>query len=67
MRILKAGYGLDPNGFIVSDASKDKIDDVYMTCIHESIESFKQVFHQELHSVYLYGSVAEEKRFQNPF
>ncbi|WP_433939991.1 hypothetical protein [Paenibacillus lautus] len=35
--ILKAGYGLDHNGFIVSDVSKDKIDDVYVTCIHESI------------------------------
>lgn len=58
MRILIAGYGLDPNGFIASDVSKDKIDDVYMTCIHESIECLKQAFHQQLHSVYLYGSVA---------
>lgn len=56
--ILKAGYGLDHNGFIVSDVSKDKIDDVYVTCIHESIERLKHLFHQHLHSVYLYGSVA---------
>ncbi|WP_259445246.1 nucleotidyltransferase domain-containing protein [Paenibacillus lautus] len=56
--ILKAGYGLDHNGFIVSDVSKDKIADVYATCIHESIESLKHLFHQHLYSVYVYGSVA---------
>ncbi|MGE7826729.1 nucleotidyltransferase domain-containing protein [Paenibacillus sp. NPDC093718] len=56
--ILKAGYGLDHNGFIVSDVSKDKIADVYTTCIHESIESLKHLFPQHLHSVYVYGSVA---------
>jgi predicted nucleotidyltransferase len=58
IRNLNSGYGLDPNGFIVSDVSKDKIDDVYMTCIRESIESLKSLFHQQLHSVYVYGSVA---------
>lgn len=55
---LHAGYGLDPNGFIVSDVSRDKIDDVYMTCIQESVERLKRLFHQQLHSVYVYGSVA---------
>lgn len=55
---LNVGYGLDPNGFIVSDVSKDKIDDVYMTYIRESVESLKSLFHQQLHSVYVYGSVA---------
>ena len=55
---LYAGYGLDSNGFIVSDVSEDKIDDVYMPCIRESIERLKNLFHQQLHSVYVYGSVA---------
>ncbi|GIN42370.1 nucleotidyltransferase domain-containing protein [Heyndrickxia oleronia] len=55
---LHAGYGLDPNGFIVSDVSRDKIDDAYMTCIQESVERLKRLFHQQLHSVYVYGSVA---------
>jgi predicted nucleotidyltransferase len=55
---LHAGYGLDPNRFIVSDVSRDKIDDVYMTCIQESVECLKRLFHQQLHSVYVYGSVA---------
>jgi uncharacterized protein len=55
---LKAGYGLDPNGFIVSDVHKDKIDNVYVPCIQESVESLKKFFHHQLHSVYVYGSVA---------
>lgn len=55
---LAAGYGIDPNGFIVSDVSKDKIEDDYMTCIRESVESLKGLFPQQLHSVYVYGSVA---------
>lgn len=48
---LKAGYGLDSKGFIVSDVSKDKINDVYVPCIRESVESLKNLFHQQLHSV----------------
>ena len=55
---LKAGYGLDSNGFIISDVSKDKIDDAYLPCICESVENLKNLFQQQLHSVYLYGSVA---------
>lgn len=55
---LRSGYGLDLNGFIVSDVSKDKIDPIYNPCIQESVESLKKVFHQQLHSVYVYGSVA---------
>lgn len=58
MTILRPGYGLDANGFIVSDVSREKIEDVYMSCIQESIESLKDLFHQQLHSVYVYGSVA---------
>lgn len=55
---LKPGYGLDPNGFIVSDVSLEKIDKVYQPCIQESIELLKRLFPQRLHSVYVYGSVA---------
>lgn len=58
MAILRAGYGLDPNGFIVSDVSIDKIDNVYVPCIRESVERLRNLFHQQLHSVYVYGSVA---------
>ncbi|GIP36122.1 hypothetical protein J2TS4_53320 [Paenibacillus sp. J2TS4] len=38
---LYAGYGLDSDGFIVSDVSKDKINDVYIPCIQESIERLR--------------------------
>lgn len=55
---LRAGYGLDSDGFIVSDVSIDKIDNVYVPCIRESIERLRNLFHQRLHSVYVYGSVA---------
>ena len=58
MMLLKAGHGLDPNGFIVSDVSIDKIDKIYVPCIQESVESLRNLFHQQLHSVYVYGSVA---------
>lgn len=53
---LETGYGLDPNGFIVSDVSKDKIDKIYVPCIQETIERLREKFVQ-LHSVYVYGSV----------
>ncbi|PYZ93926.1 hypothetical protein CR194_09180 [Salipaludibacillus keqinensis] len=56
--MLKAGYGLDRNGFIVSDVSKDKINNVYLPCIQDSVESLRNLFHSQLHSVYVYGSVA---------
>lgn len=55
---LIAGYGLDQNGFIVSDAKIEKICDTFLPCIQDSIESLKELFGPQLHSVYLYGSVA---------
>ncbi|MFJ7887329.1 nucleotidyltransferase domain-containing protein [Lysinibacillus xylanilyticus] len=55
---LRVGSGLDSTGFIVSDMSEDKIDDVYNTCIQASVEGLKRLFRQQLHSVYVYGSVA---------
>lgn len=58
MRILKAGYGLDDKGYIVSDVSKDKINDIYLPCIQDSIDSLREIFHHQLHSIYIYGSVA---------
>lgn len=58
IRNLKAGYGLDTDGFIMSDVSKDKINEAYVPCILESVEILKNIFHQQLHSVYVYGSIA---------
>lgn len=56
--MLQSGYGLDENGFIVSDVSLEKIDSTYMSCIRECVDSLKNLFHQQLHSIYVYGSVA---------
>ncbi|MUG68012.1 nucleotidyltransferase domain-containing protein [Paenibacillus campinasensis] len=58
MMILKAGYGLDPSGCIISDVSINKIDSKYQHCIEEAVERLKSVFQEQLHSVYVYGSVA---------
>lgn len=55
---LGVGFGLDSNGFIVSDVSEDKIGDVYITCIQASVVGLKRLFRQQLNSVYVYGSVA---------
>lgn len=65
MRTLHAGDGLDRNGFIVSDVSLDKINYVYLPCIEESVEKLKRLFPHELHSVYLYGSVARGEAIPN--
>ncbi|MGP4066411.1 nucleotidyltransferase domain-containing protein [Oceanobacillus sp. M65] len=58
METLRTGYGIDANGFIISDVSTDKIDTVYMPSIQESVERLRRMFPQKLHSVYVYGSVA---------
>ena len=58
MGSLQAGYGLDRDGYIVSDVSLDKIDVAYFPCIRESVEKLIKLFPRRLHSVYVYGSVA---------
>lgn len=55
---LNTGYGLDSYGYIVSDVNISKIEDIYMPCIKETIERLKTLFSQQLHSIYVYGSVA---------
>ncbi|SEO03401.1 nucleotidyltransferase domain-containing protein [Paenibacillus sp. OV219] len=58
MRNLQAGYGLDSNGFIVSDVGLDKIANSYLPCIRETVENLQKLFPRQLHSIYVYGSVA---------
>ena len=53
MVILRAEYGLDLNEFIVSDVSIDKIENIYVPSIRESVASLRDLFHQQLHSVYV--------------
>ncbi|WP_227994859.1 nucleotidyltransferase domain-containing protein [Oceanobacillus sp. CFH 90083] len=55
--MLKSGYGLDSDGFIVSDVSMDKVDSRYLPCIEETVDCLGDLFQKQLHSVYLYGSV----------
>lgn len=63
-RRLKTGDGLDDEGFIVSDVNLKLIDDVYMPFIRESVEKLKNSFSRNLHSVYVYGSVARGDAIQ---
>lgn len=58
MTNLKRGYGLDENGYIVSEVHLDNINPIFLPCIGESIESLRNSFGLQLHSVYVYGSVA---------
>lgn len=58
MGSLQAGYGLDRDGYIMSDVALDKIDNVYFPCIRESVEKLASLFPHLLHSIYVYGSVA---------
>ncbi|KRE44289.1 nucleotidyltransferase family protein [Paenibacillus sp. Soil724D2] len=58
MGSLQAGYGLDRNGYILSDVALDKIDNAYFPCMQESVEKLARLFSHLLHSVYVYGSVA---------
>lgn len=58
MTYLKAGYGLDENGYIMSDVHVDNINPIFLPCIHASIECLRKTFGPKLHSVYVYGSVA---------
>ncbi|GAA0343891.1 hypothetical protein GCM10008967_37920 [Bacillus carboniphilus] len=65
MSNLRAGFGLDHNGYIVSDVSKDKIEPIYTPCIQESVENLSKLFPDQLHSVYIYGSVARGEAIIN--
>lgn len=55
---LPEGSRLDGNGYIVSDVSLEKIPHHYMQPINETVDRLKDIFPQQLHSVYVYGSVA---------
>lgn len=62
MMILKAGYGLDPSGCIISDVSINKIDSKYQHCIEEAVERLKSVF-QEAELKQLSGDLSEPYRY----
>lgn len=50
--------GLDPNGFILSEVSQDKILPEYRSVIDASIAALKTALPDNVHSIYVYGSVA---------
>lgn len=58
MKRLQAGYGLDQDGYLLSEVSLDKIAKDYIPCIRESIEKLVSLFPHQCHSIYVYGSVA---------
>ena len=58
MTNLQSGFGLDRDGYIVSDVGIDKIYSIYLPSIHDSVVGLTTLFPNRLHSVYVYGSVA---------
>lgn len=58
MKSLQAGYGLDRDGYIMSDVALDKFNNAYFPSIRESVEKLEKLFPHLCHSVYVYGSVA---------
>lgn len=58
MEKLQMGYGLDTDGYIVSDVHLEKIDQIYWPPIEEAIDRLEKLFPERLISVYVYGSVA---------
>jgi predicted nucleotidyltransferase len=48
---------ISPNGFVVSDASKDKVAPVFRPVVRDVVASLASGLGDTLHSIYLYGSV----------
>ncbi|MFD1203681.1 hypothetical protein ACFQ38_00825 [Sporosarcina contaminans] len=65
MTCLQAGYGLDGDGYIISDVHIDKIHSIFLPLIHDSIKEIGLLFPNQLHSVYVYGSVARGEAIIN--
>ncbi|WP_265182477.1 nucleotidyltransferase domain-containing protein [Geomicrobium sp. JCM 19055] len=55
--LIHKGYGLDEQGYIQSDVVTTQIS-LYNTCIQDCVAQLKQAFPKQVHSVYVYGSVA---------
>lgn len=60
MGSLQAGYGLDRNGYIISEVALGKVGNAYIPCIQESVEKLARLFPHLLHSVYLYMGALQE-------
>ncbi|GAK10440.1 nucleotidyltransferase domain-containing protein [Geomicrobium sp. JCM 19039] len=58
MKKIKRGYGLNHDGYIVSDVSKQCISSHYEGCIEDSVQRLSKQFKEQVHSIYVYGSVA---------
>lgn len=57
MTLIHKGHGLDEQGYIESDVVATQIS-LYNTCIQDCVAQLKQAFPKQVHSVYVYGSVA---------
>lgn len=49
--------GLDENGYILKDVSKENIKEPWKSIIDKAIIKIKEIIPYELHSIYIYGSV----------
>ncbi len=61
VKLSKIGgfFPMDKDGFIVNPTSKDKIMDHWINIISDIIEQYRNKYTNEVHSIYLRGSVAQ--------
>lgn len=57
-------FGIDNNGFIITEVSLDKITPQYKPIVEEVVSSMVQELAAELDGIYLYGSVATGKAIE---
>lgn len=57
-------FGLDSNGFIISEVSQDRILPHYRSVIAKSVAALVALLPDVVHSVYVYGSVARGNAIQ---
>ncbi len=57
-------FGVDNNGFIITEVSVDKITSQYKTIVDEVLQSIVKEFASKLDGVYLYGSIAIGKAIE---
>jgi len=67
VKLSKIGgfFPMDKEGFIVNPTSKDKIKDHWINIIADIIEQYRIKYRNEVHSIYLRGSVAQGLDIEN--
>jgi len=54
---MSADIGIDEKGYILNCTPKDNIFEPWLSLVNGSIKEIKEKFKDNLHSIYIYGSV----------